>query len=412
MSARFEDDQDAARSDAGPLSGVRILELGMILAGPFAGRLLADLGAEVVKIEPPRRPDPMRQWGHEINGKSLWWSIIARNKRCITLDITDRRGRELFLELVRRSDAILENFRPGTLERWGLSYEELSAVNEGIVLTRISGYGQTGPYADRPGFASAAEAMGGLRYINGFPGELPPRCGISLGDSLAAMFAVQGLLTALYNRDVLSDGKGQVVDVSILESCFALTESAAADYDRLGVVRQPSGTGLPGVAPSNVFRTADGRLIVIAANKDSLFRRLCEVMGQPELALDSRFCSHRARGENAELIDRLVQDWAAKLTATKLLETLNRAGVVCAPVNSIADIFDDPHARAREMLTLHSDPEIGDFTGPGLIPKFSETPGAIRWTGPEPGEHNAEILGGQLGLSDAELEALGTQGVL
>jgi len=399
---------------AGPLTGIRVIEVGMILAGPFAGRLLADMGAEVIKVEAPDRLDPMREWGLEhYRGRSLWWPIIARNKKCVTLNLRDPEGQRLLLELVRESDAIIENFRPGTLERWGLCFERLREANPGIILTRISGYGQTGPYSARAGFASSAEAMGGLRYINGFPGELPPRSGISLGDSLAALFATQGLLAALYQRDALGGREGQVIDVSILESCFALMESAAPEYDKLGVVREPSGARIAGVAPSSVFRTADDRLVVIAANHDSLFRRLCEVMGRPELATDERFATHRARFEHQDPLEQLISDWAQTLPAAALMDALNAAGVVCGPINSIADIFADPHVHAREMLVDHDDPHVGPIKGPGIFPRFSATPGSVRWTGPwEPGAHNREIYGELLGHSDAELDALHEQGVL
>lgn len=391
----------------GPLHGLRVLELGMILAGPFAGRLLADLGAEVIKVEAPDRLDPMREWGNgTVDGRKLWWPVLARNKKCVTLDLRSDEGRELLLELVAKSDAIVENFRPGTLERWGLSFERLREANPGIVLVRLSGYGQTGPYASRPGFASAAEAMGGLRYMNGFPGQAPPRFGISLGDSLAGMFAVQGLLAALYHRDALG-GEGQVVDVSILESCFALTESVAPEYDRLGAVRGPSGTGLDGIAPSNVFESGDGKLVVIAANQDSLFKRLCDAMGRPELADDPRFVDHEARGRNQAEIEGEIQRWAAELTAAEIDAALADAGVVCAPIYSIADIFEDEHVRAREMLVQHEDPQLGPLAGPGVTPKFGATPGTVRWSGPwEPGAHNGEVYGELLGRSDEQLAAL------
>jgi formyl-CoA transferase len=403
----------AHKAAAGPLTGVRIIELGMILAGPFAGRLLADLGAEVIKVEAPDRLDPMREWGGHDQGRSLWWPLVARNKKCITLNLREPEGQELLLDLVRESDAVVENFRPGTLERWNLGFDRLREVNPGIILTRISGYGQTGPYAERAGFAAAAEAMGGLRYINGFPGELPPRAGISLGDSLAAMFATQGLLAALYQRDALNGREGQVIDVSIVESCFALMESASSEYDRLGTVRAPTGTRIAGVAPSNVFRSSDDKLVVIAANHDSLFRRLCEVMGRPDLASDERYASHRARFKHQDAVEGEISAWALTQTATEIMDALNAAGVVCGPINTIADIFEDPHVAAREMLVDHHDPELGRITGPGVIPKFSATPGSVRWTGPwEPGAHNREIYGELLGRSDAQLEALHERGVL
>ncbi len=269
----------------GPLAGVRVVELGMLLAGPFTGRLLGDMGAEIIKVEPPGQPDPLRDWGHaRYEGRSLWWPVQSRNKKCVTLNLREERGQELLLGLAEQSDVLVENFRPGTLERWNLGPEQLWAVNPGLVIARVSGYGQTGPYAPRAGFASVSEAMGGIRYINGFPDEPPPRIHISLGDSLAGMFAVQGILAALYRRDALGGGRGQVVDVSLMEACFALLESMVPEYDRLGIVRGPGGTGLKGVAPSNIFKSSDGTWIVIAANADKVFGRLCEAMGQPELA--------------------------------------------------------------------------------------------------------------------------------
>ena len=409
----------AARPDRetggpGPLAGVRMVELGMLLAGPYAGRLIGDMGAEVIKIEPPGKPDPLREWGHaRYHDRSLWWPVQSRNKKCITLNLREKQGQELLLELIRVSDVVSENFRPGTLERWNLGYERLSEVNPGIVLARISGYGQTGPYADRAGFASVAEAMGGLRYINGFPGEAPPRTGISLGDSLAAMFATQGILAALYQRDVLGDGRGQVVDVSLLESCFALLEGTVPEYDRLGVVREPAGTGLKGVAPSNIFKSQDGKWVVIAANQDNVFRRLCEAMGMPELVTDARFSTHLARGENQEEIEGIISDWSALHPAAEIDEILNAAGVVCGPIYTIADIFEDPQFHARDMLIEHHDEGFGSYIGPGIVPKFSGTPGEVRWSGTwENGSHNEEIYCGLLGLSSSELEGLHEEGVV
>ena len=394
---------------------MRMIELGTLLAGPFAGRLLGDMGAEVVKVEAPGQPDPLREWGHaRYEGRSLWWPVQSRNKKCITLNLRERRGQELLLELVRVSDVVTENFRPGTLERWNLGYDRLSAANPGVVLARISGYGQTGPYAQRAGFASVAEAMGGLRYINGFPGEAPPRTGISLGDSLAAMFAVQGILAALYHRDALGGaGRGQVIDVSLMEASFALLESTVPEYDRLGIVRQPSGTGLKGVAPSNIFKSRDDTWMVIAANQDAVFRRLCDAMGRPELADDPRFATHLARGENEETIDAIIGEWAARHDAREIDRTLNEVGVACGPIYSVADIFEDPQFEAREMLVEHVDPEFGEYVGPGIVPKFSDTPGAVRWSGTwEEGSHNEEIYCGLLGLSASELDGLREDGVV
>ena len=408
--------QTATRDTAGPgpLAGVRVIELGMLLAGPFTGRLLGDMGAEIIKVEPPGQPDPLREWGQaRYEGRSLWWPVQSRNKKCVTLNLREARGQELLIELVKQSDVLVENFRPGTLERWNLSPARLWEENPKLVIARVSGYGQTGPYAPRAGFASVAEAMGGIRYINGFPGEPPPRVHISLGDSLSGMFATQGILAALYKRDALGFGRGQVVDVSLVESCFALLESMAPEYDRLQIVRGPGGTGLKGVAPSNIFKSADDKWMVIAANADRVFARLCEAMGQPELAGDPRFANHIARGDNQEELEAIVAEWAKQHDAAEIDRILNEAGVICGPIYTIADIFEDEHFRAREMLVKHEDPEFGEYMGPGVVPKFSETPSEVRWSATwEEGSHNKEVYGELLGISDEELAELKTQGVL
>lgn len=398
----------------GPLAGVRVVELGMLLAGPFAGRLLGDMGAEIVKVEPPGQPDPLRDWGKaRYKGRSLWWPVQSRNKKCVTLNLREEEGQKLLLRLVEHSDVLVENFRPGTLEKWGVGPEQLWDANPRLVIARISGYGQTGPYAPRAGFASVAEAMGGVRYINGFPGEPPPRLHLSLGDSLAGMFAAQGILAALYRRDALGGGRGQIVDVSLMEACFALLESTVPEYDRLGIVRGPGGTGLAGVAPSNIFRSSDDKWMVIAANADGVFRRLCVAMDDPELADDPRYATHLARGANQEQLEGLVADWARQHSAAEIDRILNDAGVICGPIYTIADIFEDEQFRAREMLVKHEDPEFGEYVGPGIIPKFSETPGQVRWSAPwEEGSHNRDVYGGLLGLSDEELASLERDGVL
>lgn len=398
----------------GPLAGVRVVEIGMLLAGPFTGRLLGDMGAEIIKVEPPGQPDPLRDWGHaRYHGRSLWWPVQSRNKKCVTLNLRETRGQELLLELVKQSDVLVENFRPGTLERWNLGPDLLWEANPKLVIARVSGYGQTGPYGPRAGFASVAEAMGGIRHLNGFPDQPPPRLHISLGDSLAGMFAAQGVLAALYWRDVLGGGRGQVVDVSLMESCFALLESTVPEYDRLGIVRGPGGTGLKGVAPSNIFKSKDGKWIVIAANANNVFRRLCDAMGQPELADDPRFVTHLARGENQEELEGIVAEWAAERDAAEIDRVLNEAGVICGPIYTIADIFEDEHYRAREMLLEHEDPGFGKFIGPGIVPKFSETPGAVRWSGTwDEGSHNREVYGELLGLSEDELAELKADGIL
>lgn len=397
----------------GPLDGVRVLELGTLIAGPHAARLLGDMGADVIKIEPPGRPDPIRTWGQaEVDGHRFYWTVHGRNKRAITLDLRSERGRDLFLRLADGVDIIVENFRPGTLERLGIGPEILSARNPGIVVVRVSGYGQYGPDSTRAGYASVAEAASGLRHLNGYPGQLPPRLALSLGDTLAGMFAAQGALAALYRRTVT--GKGQVVDTSLLESCVAVQESAIADYDMGGVVRGPSGTRLDGIAPSNLYPTKDGTHVIIAANQDTVFARLCAAMGTPELATDPRFADHAARGINQDELDALIGNWSSQHSADELTDTLQAAGVVVGPVNTVAEVVDDPHLRARGMIAEHFDERIGrTVLGPGVVPQFSETPGGIRNAGPPaPGSDNAAVYGELLGLSDNELDELTQAGVI
>ena len=405
---------ESASSSGGVLAGVRVVELGQLLAGPFAGHLLADFGAEVIKVEQPGRGDPMREWGHHrYNDRALWWPSIARNKKSVSLNLRTPEGQAILKQLLQQADALVENFRPGTLEGWGLGPEELHEINPRLVIARVSGYGQTGPYANRAGFASAGEALGGLRYLNGYPGEAPPRTGISLGDSLAGMFAVQGILAALYQRDALGLERGQVVDVSIMESCFALLESSVTEYDLLNVIREPSGTGLKNVAPSNIYKSGDDKWMVIAANADTLFRRLCAAMDVPDLADDPRFSTHAARGTNSDELDRIISDWAVQHTAAQIDKILNAQGVVASPIYNAEDIAHDQHYAARDMILRVEDPHMGEIAIPGFIPKFSATPGVHRWTGPgEVGQHNQEVLGDVLGLSDKELDQLLEGGII
>ena len=398
---------------AGPLDGIRVLEVGTLISGPFAGRLLGDMGAEVIKIEPPGAPDPLRTWGQaELNGHHFFWTVHARNKKAVTLDLRVPRGRELFLELVEKSDIVVENFRPGTLEKWGLGYDVLRERNRGIILVRVSGYGQTGPDAHKAGYASVAEAASGLRHMNGFPGGPPPRLALSLGDSLAGMFAAQGALAALYRRTVTGDG--QVVDAALTEACLAVQESTIPDYDVGGVVRGPSGTRLEGIAPSNIYPTADGSWVVIAANQDTVFRRLCQAMGQPELATDERFADHVARGRNQDELDKIIGAWAGSREPGDIIATLSEAGVIAGPINTVAEVVEDPQLQARGMIADHWDERIGrNVKGPGVIPVLTETPGTIRRAGSaHPGQHNDEIIGALLGHTEAELHQLRTEGVL
>ena len=398
---------------AGALDGIRVIEVGTLISGPFAGRLLGDMGADVIKIEPPGSPDPLRTWGQaEVEGHHFFWTVHARNKKAATLNLRAPRGRELFLDLIERSDIIVENFRPGTLEKWNLGYDVLRERNPGIILVRVSGYGQTGPDAAKAGYASVAEAVSGLRHMNGFPGGPPPRLALSLGDSLAGMFAAQGALAALYRRSVT--GEGQVVDAALTEACLAIQESTIPDYDAGGVVRGPSGTRLEGIAPSNIYQSADGSWVVIAANQDTVFRRLCAAMGQPDLAADPRFVDHGARGRNQDELDAIIGEWAAGRQPDDIIETLSSAGVIAGPINTVAEVVRDPQLLARGMLVEHYDERIGrNVLGPGVIPALSESPGGVRHAGSaRPGQHNDEVYGDLLGLSTGEIDELTEQGVL
>ena len=398
---------------SGPLDGIRVIEVGTLISGPFAGRLLGDMGADVIKIEPPGQPDPLRTWGQaELDGEHFFWTVHARNKKAVTLNLREPRGRELFLELVEHSDIIVENFRPGTLEKWNLGYDVLRERNRGIILVRVSGYGQTGPEAGKAGYASVAEAASGLRHMNGFPGGPPPRLALSLGDSLAGMFAAQGALAALYRRTVT--GEGQVVDAALTESCLAIQESTIPDYDVGGVVRGPSGTRLEGIAPSNIYQSRDASWVVIAANQDTVFRRLCAAMGQPELAADERFVNHVARGRNQDELDKIIGDWAATRVPSEIIDTLSAAGVISGPINTVAEVVTDPQLLSRGMIADHWDERVQrNIKGPGVVPVLSESPGTIRCAGSaRPGQHNAEVYSGLLGHTAAEISNLEAQGVL
>ena len=397
----------------GPLAGVRVVEIGSLIAGPFAGRLLADFGAEVIKVEAPGKLDPLRSWGAgAINDTSLWWVIQSRGKRLVTLNLREGRGQQLLRDLLRESDVLIENFRPGTLERWGLAPEILMSDNPRLVIARVSGEGQTGPRASRPGFAATAEALSGLRYINGFPGGPPPRHGLSMGDTVAALFAFNGILTALYWRDTSPDGRGQVVDVALTESCFALLESTVSDYDRFGVIRQPSGTGLSNNVPSNLFRSRDGRWVVIAANTDGLFRTLTAAIGSPHLADDPRFATHAARSLNQSACEAEISRWATECSAEDIDRILSAAGIPTAPVNDAADVAEDEQLRVRGMLVRRHDPDVGSYMTPGITPKLSATPGAITWPGrQQAGADNDVVFGDLLGLSVDERAELAAKGI-
>lgn len=398
----------------GPLEGVRMIEFGQLLAGPYCASLMADFGAEVIKVEAPPAGDPMRVWGREkVNDHTLWWPTLARSKKVVTLNLREPRGQELALELMAKGDVALENFSPGTMEKWNIGPDQALARNPRLIYARVSGYGQTGRYKDRVGFAAAGEAMGGLRYFNGYPGQAPPRAGISLGDTLAAKQAFEGILMALYWRDARGSGKGQVIDAAIVDACFAMTESTITEYGLTGVIREPSGSYLAKIAPSNVHRSKDGKWVVIAANHDSLWKRLAALMGRPELAEDERYATHRARGDHEHELYAMIDEWAAQFTAAELDEMLAEANVVSAGVYSAADMYDDPHFRERGLIVDLEDPEIGTMPVPGITPKLSETPGSIRWGGKwDVGADNEEVWCGLVGLSQGELGELQQSGIV
>jgi crotonobetainyl-CoA:carnitine CoA-transferase CaiB-like acyl-CoA transferase len=396
----------------GPLEGLRVVEFGQLLAGPYVGTLLGDFGAEVIKIEVPPAGDPMREWGRlRHNERSMWWSILSRNKRSVTLNLRTEQGQQIARRLAERSDVVLENFRPGTMERWALGPDDLRALNPALIYARITGYGQTGRYKDRPGFAAAGEAISGLRYINGYPDQAPPRYGISIGDTLAAQSAFTGILLALYARDARG-GEGQVVDASITDACFAVTESAVLEYEKTGVVREPTGTRLPRIAPSNVYRSKDDHWVVIAANHDTLWRRLAVLIGKPELADDPRFNSHRARGENEDLLDELIGEWAVQHTAAELDRIVNDAGVVCAPVYTAADVYEDPYFRERGLLIEYDDSVHGTVTAPGVVPKLAGTPGRVRAPATWDVGSDTDAVLQDLGLDRSEIDQLRRDDVL
>jgi crotonobetainyl-CoA:carnitine CoA-transferase CaiB-like acyl-CoA transferase len=384
---------------AGPLDGIRVLELGSFIAGPFAGQLLADYGAEVIKIEAPEAGDPMRRWGVTHGGQSLWWPAIARNKKSVTVDLRTERGQEIVRSIARNCDIVLENFRPGTLKAWGLDYDTISADAPGIIHVHVSGYGQTGPKSDEAGFGSVAEAVGGIRYTTGSPDRPPARCGISLGD-----------LAAVVERQ--ASGRGQEVDIAIYEAVLALMESLLADYAVAGVERMRSGPVLPGVAPSNVYPTADGKDVVIAANADTVFQRLVSVMGSPELAADDAFATHAARGSNATKLDELISRWTARHASAELLGLLSRGGVPAGLINTAATMLRDEHFIARDMILWNENDEFGRFPMNGIVPKFSRTAGRVDTLGPALGVHTDEVLEALAGIDQAGIAKLRADGVL
>ena len=396
---------------SGPLSDLRVVEMGQLLAGPFCGQLLADFGAEVIKLEPPGKGDPMRQWGREKpHGKSLWWPVVARNKKSVTCNLRTEEGQALARTIIGKSDIVVENFRPGTLERWGLGYEDLRTLDPRLIMARVTGYGQDGPYSPRAGFGSIGEAMGGIRYVTGNPDQPPSRAGISLGDSLAAVFATIGVLTAVHHRE--RTGRGQLVDSAIYEAVLAMMESLLPEYEIGGYQRERTGSVLPNIAPSNVYPTKGGEMILVAANQDSVYARLVTAMGRADLVSDPRYVDHASRGVNMEELDAVIGSWTADLGTDEVLDILHEAGVPAGRIYTARDMFDDPHFAARDAIVRLAHPDFGEIPMAGVVPKLSDSPGAVRHAGPELGEHNSDIYGSLLGLTDAEQAALVDRGTI
>ncbi len=395
-----------------PLDGFRVLEVGQLLAGPFAGSVLGYYGAEVIKVETPGDGDPIRKWRVlDENGTSYWWRSLGRNKKCITANLRTDEGRDIVRRLAEQSDVIVENFKPGTMEKWGLGPEDLQAGNPGLIYARISGYGQNGPYASRPGFASVCEGVGGFRYVNGFPGQAPVRPNLSIGDTLAGLHTALGIVMACVHRMKDPEGRGQIIDTALYEAVFNLLEGVVPEYDGAGVIREPSGSTLTGIVPTNTYRCNDDKFIIIGANGDSIFKRLAEKMGRPDMAADRRFEDNAGRVEHEKEIDDAITEWTGSVSSEQALTAMEEAQVPSGPIYSVVDMLADEHFNARGLF------EEVDVNGttlkiPGMVPKLSRTPGRTDWAGPEVGAFNDEILGGLLGFSDDELNSMRDQGII
>ena len=394
-----------------PLDGIRVLEMGQLLAGPFAATVLAYFGAEVIKIEPPGIGDPIRTWRVLDQGTSLWWYSLGRNKKCVTLDLRREEGRALARRLMGEADVLIENFKPGTLEKWGLGPDELRRTHPQLLIARVSGYGQTGPYAQYPGYASVCEGVGGLRYVNGLPGEVPMRPNLSLGDTLAGLHAALGIALALLDRERRKPATGQTVDVAITESVFNCLEAVVPEFDRFGLIRAPSGSTITGIVPSNAYPTSDGRHVILGANGESNYRRLMRAIGREDLALDPRLQTNAGRVEHQPEVDGAIGDWTKERTADEAIAAMRAADVPAGSIYSVADMFADPQYHARDLFETVETP-TGPLKIPAILPKLGDTPGRTEWAGPALGEHNREILGGRLGLSDDELADLAARGVI
>ncbi|HLQ96334.1 MAG TPA: CaiB/BaiF CoA-transferase family protein [Pseudogracilibacillus sp.] len=395
-----------------PLEGLKVLELGQLIAGPFTTRILGEFGAEIIKVEAPGKGDPLRRWRHIYKGDSLWSRIQSRNKKSITVDLKSNEGQQIVRELAASCDIVVENFRPGTLEKWNLGYEDLSKENEGLIFVRISGYGQTGPYKDKTGFGSIGESFGGLRYITGYPDRPPTRVGITIGDQIAALYSIIGSLMAVYHRDVKGTGKGQVIDVALYEAVFSFMEGMVPEYDKFGAVRERTGASLPGVTPSNTYECKDGKHIVIGGNGDSIFKRLMEAIGRKDLAEDKKFQDNTGRSQHAEFLDETIEAWTKTQPFHEALEKLENASVPAGGIYSIADIMQHPHYLEREMIQNFPLDKEEEVKIPGVVPKMSETPGGTKWLGPDIGEHTKEILTNYLAYDAEKMKELKDKGII
>ncbi|MEK4523684.1 CoA transferase [Psychrobacillus sp. FSL W7-1493] len=395
-----------------PLEGIKVLELGNLVAAPFAGKLFAEFGAEVIKVEEPKNGDPLRSWRVMHEDTSVWWYVQSRNKKSITINLRESEGQEIVRELVGKVDVVLENFKPGTLERWGLGYEDLKEVNNSIIMTRISGYGQTGPYKEKAGFGSVAEAIGGLRYLTGYPDLPPVRVGIAIGDLIAGLYAVIGTLMSLRARDNHPSKTGQLVDVALYESVFSLLEGILPEYDLTGIVRERTGSTLPGIAPSNTYVCKDGKHIVIGGNGDKIFQRLMIAIGREDLAADPLYSTNQGRADNVEYIDGAIEDWTKQYPLKDVQNILDEASVPVGPIYGIKEIIEDEQYIARDMLQKIEIQNGAKVLMPGIVPKLSETPGKIEWSGPKLGEHNEEIYTKFLNMSVEEFKIFKEKGVI
>jgi formyl-CoA transferase len=392
------------------LAGIKIIELGQLIAGPFAAKMLGEFGAEVIKIEPPGTGDALRKWRMLHDGTSVWWQVQSRNKKSVSLDLREPEARDIVRALIKEADVLIENFRPGTLEEWGMGWDDLSKINSGLVMLRISGYGQTGPYKDLPGFGVIAEAMGGLRYLTAEPGRVPVRVGVSIGDTIAALHGVIGILLALYHRKV-NNGRGQVIDTALYESVFNVMESLLPEYSVFGAIREPSGSALPGIAPTNAYRCKDGRHALIAGNGDGIFKRLMQLIKRPDLANDPGLAQNDGRAKRADELDAAIGAWASQHTLEEVVAALAEAKVPAGKIYSVKDIAEDPQYRARDMILRVVSKDGLTLDVPGIMPKLSETPGSIREAAPRLGEHTDEVLA-SLGITVEQRQAMRARGII